>query len=432
MKEVSLWFQLGINVLDYFIMLYYFSLLSERQKERKILFWITGGLYIATITYANLEIRSTWVNLLVSVMAVVGISMFYEKREELGKLLFYDIVYIAMCILAESFALCIVKLLLNSSDLNIRQNYVCNVVIGKIFLILFCYCFIKNKTKQQGGLERETGLMLCLSTVISTWIVVALADKITTYAGWKVTLYMGAELGCICLNLILHFLMEHFQKMYQQILENKQIQHEMEQREEHLKALEEKEKEIRGIRHDLRNQLLELNVKLDRENTIEKGGGRHEQAKAFVNTLIETLEENRQYTDNPIVNAILKEKINTAKEKGIPVTYEIDISASIQLESGDMGIILGNLMDNAIEAGEKTEAPYIVIQIRQINKSLYIAIQNRMEGKMQGELFTTKKDKKNHGFGLASVRKTVEKYSGHMQIDRKDGIFVVEIMLVML
>ena len=97
-----------------------------------------------------------------------------------------------------------------------------------------------------------------------------------------------------------------------------------------------------------------------------------------------------------------------------------------------MGVILGNLMDNAIEAGEKTEAPYIVIQIRQINKSLYIAIQNRMEGKMQGELFTTKKDKKNHGFGLASVRKTVEKYSGHMQIDRKDGIFVVEIMLVML
>ena len=432
MKEVSVWFQLGINVLDYCIMLYYFSLISERRKEKKLLFWITGGLYIAAITYANLEIGNTWVNLLVSVVAVLGISMFYEKREEPGKLLIYDIVYIAMSILAESFALCIVKLLLNSSDLNIRQNYVCNIVTGKIFLILFCCCLIKSRTKRQGGLERKTGLMLCLSTVISTWIVVALADKITTYAGWKLTLYMGAELGCICLNLILYFLMEHFQKMYRQILENKQIQHEMEQREEHLKALEEKEKEIRGIRHDLRNQLLELNVKLDRENAMDKGGGQRGQAKAFVGTLIETLEENRQYTDNPAVNAILKEKINTAKEKGIPVTYEIDMSATFQLERGDMGIILGNLMDNAIEAGEKAEAPYISIQIRQINKSLYIAIQNRMEGKMQGELFTTKKDKKNHGFGLASVRRTVEKYSGHMQIDRKDGTFVVEIMLVML
>ena len=79
MKEVSVWFQLGINVLDYCIMLYYFSLISERRKEKKLLFWITGGLYIAAITYANLEIGNTWVNLLVSVVAVLGISMFYER-----------------------------------------------------------------------------------------------------------------------------------------------------------------------------------------------------------------------------------------------------------------------------------------------------------------------------------------------------------------
>ena len=159
-------------------------------------------------------------------------------------------------------------------------------------------------------------------------------------------------------------------------------------------------------------------------------GSSHEQAKEFVNNLIETLEEKDKYTGNFIINSILKEKIKCAREKGISVTYEIQIADTFQLERGDMGIILGNLLDNAIEASEQVEDPCIFIQMRQRNKSLYLFIENSTRESEEKEFVTTKADKKNHGFGLVSVQKTVEKYNGNIQLYRKEGRFIAELALM--
>lgn len=430
MQQVSGIFQLTTNVLDYFIVLYYFSLLSEKRHGRKIVFYLVGLVYIAAITYANQVIGNPWINLLVSIVSVVGISTFYEKKKEIGNLIIYDAIYIAINVAVEIFALCIVKIFLNSADLRLKETYICVIIVGRILVICFCYQVAKNKTRRQGVLAKEIEILLCVSTIISIWIAVSLADKMTTYEGWHVSMYMGAAIGCIYLELILYFLLEKFQKMYYQLLENQQMEYESEKKEEYLNILEEKEKEIRSIRHDLKNQLLELNVRLDSNNMKNMEGSSHEQAKEFVNNLIETLEEKDKYTGNFIINSILKEKIKCAREKGISVTYEIQIADTFQLERGDMGIILGNLLDNAIEASEQVEDPCIFIQMRQRNKSLYLFIENSTRESEEKEFVTTKADKKNHGFGLVSVQKTVEKYNGNIQLYRKEGRFIAELALM--
>ena len=225
MQQVSGIFQLTTNVLDYFIVLYYFSLLSEKRHGRKIVFYLVGLVYIAAITYANQVIGNPWINLLVSIVSVVGISTFYEKKKEIGNLIIYDAIYIAINVAVEIFALCIVKIFLNSADLRLKETYICVIIVGRILVICFCYQVAKNKTRRQGVLAKEIEILLCVSTIISIWIAVSLADKMTTYEGWHVSMYMGAAIGCIYLELILYFLLEKFQKMYYQLLENQQMEY---------------------------------------------------------------------------------------------------------------------------------------------------------------------------------------------------------------
>lgn len=430
MQQVSFIFQLGVNIFDYFIMLYYFNLLSEKRHKRKTMFWAVGLVYIGLITYVNQVVGSSWVNLLVSVAAVVIISMFYKKEKKIGSLLIYDAIYTAMNIVAETFAICIIKILLSSTNLDLRENYICATLITKIVLLFFCYHVGRKRSRRRGILAKETEVLLFVSTVISVLISISLVDKMELYKGWHTFLYLGTALGCMYLELILYFLLGRFEKMYQQILENQKMKYELEKKEEYLKVLEEKEKEIRSIRHNLKNQLLELNIRLDAQNITREEHENQLQAKEFVDNLIETLEKEYQYTNNFRINSILKEKLNYAKEKGIAVACEIQISDTFQLERGDMGVILGNLLDNAIEASEQVENPYISIKMRQRNQGLYLEIQNNARKSRKGAFGTTKKDKENHGFGLISVKKTVEKYNGYIEVNRRKEKFIVGLVLM--
>lgn len=429
MEQVSVWFQFGSNLLDYFIMLYYFELVGKRRNTNKILFFLASLLYVVAITVVNCEGNSSWLNLCTFILGVSCISVFYSQDIKFGNMLIYDAMYVAMCVAVEIIALYVIQLLLKSTNLEIAINYICTMVIEKIVLLFAVYILLRNKKNKQRILQKETLLLLCVCTIMSAWIVVALADKLDTYRGWHESLYMGATLGCVCMELFLYFLIDRFQTMYKKILENQQIRYELEKQEEYLKVVEEKEQEIRVIRHDLKNQLLELKAQLKEKELEQNDTYSHEQAAQFVKSMIQALENEKVYTANRAVNIVLKEKIREAKQRGISVTHEIHISDKFCLDMGDMGVILGNLLDNAIEASEKVEKPFIDINIRQRRENIFICIKNRMCADGNKDLSTTKKDKVNHGFGLKSVRKLTQKYNGFLQIYEEEDVFVVELIL---
>lgn len=429
MEQVSVWFQFGSNLLDYFIMVYYFELLGKRKKENNILFFLVSLLYVVAITVVNCEGESSWMNLCTSITGIVSISFFYKQDIKIGNLIIYDAIYITLWAVVEIVALYVIRLVLHSTDMDSGINYVCTMVVEKIIVLFFLYKVVRKKKNKHRLLQKETELLLGVSTIFSVWIVVALADKLDTYKGWHESLYMGATLACVCMELFLCFLLDRFQNMYQKILENQQIRYELEKQEEYLKVVEKKEKEIRGIRHDLKNQLIELKGQLKEQELEGNAPYSHEEATQFVKSMIQELEKEKVYTANRAVNIILKEKIREAEQKGILVTHEIHISDKFCLDMGDMGIILGNLLDNAIEAGVKVEDPFIDINIRQRRENIFISIKNRMCANENKNLSTTKKDKVNHGFGVKSVRKLAQKYNGILQHYEEEDIFVVELVL---
>ena len=137
---------------------------------------------------------------------------------------------------------------------------------------------------------------------------------------------------------------------------------------------------------------------------------------------------------NLAVDALINYKNMTAREKGVTMHLESQIPVEMPYESTDLSIILGNLLDNAIEATEKLEVEKdIFVNLLYQKEKLLIKIRNPYAGDLKkdraGNYISEKKDCENHGIGLKSVRKVVEKYEGVMEIHTEDQTFEVYVIL---
>lgn len=145
---------------------------------------------------------------------------------------------------------------------------------------------------------------------------------------------------------------------------------------------------------------------------------------------------------NMAIDAVVGIKKSYALSKGIRFDAGVHIPKDMKCDSMDMVIILGNLLDNAIEACEKTEDnKEIKLVINYSLRNLFITIENTYNGRLDntkktGDRLelpkTTKSDFIHHGIGLQNVKNVVKKYNGEMSWTAKDNVFKVEILMYQL
>ena len=138
-------------------------------------------------------------------------------------------------------------------------------------------------------------------------------------------------------------------------------------------------------------------------------------------------------TGNLIIDSIINSKLQDALEIGIEVEASVILPATIEINSDDMVVILGNLLDNAIEACQRmTSSKYIKLFIKYEEGCLIICIKNTFDQiiNKNGENFITRKEDSGlHGVGIKSVKSTIEKYSGLMEIASQGSEFEVNIII---
>ena len=139
-------------------------------------------------------------------------------------------------------------------------------------------------------------------------------------------------------------------------------------------------------------------------------------------------------TGNIMIDAVLNSKISLARAKGIQVEAKAIVPANLPVSAVDLSTILGNLMDNAMEAClkiEDEEKRFLRVYIDVLKGQLYIYVMNSMqeEPKRFGKIYLTTKDSRNHGFGLMRIDKVVEKYHGYLDRQNEEGVFATEVML---
>ena len=183
---------------------------------------------------------------------------------------------------------------------------------------------------------------------------------------------------------------------------------------------------MRGWRHDYHNHMQTLKAYL--------GMNQIEQIHEYLAHLEEDLDsiDIAIRTGNTSVNAILSSKISIAQKRNINVNYKASVPSELKISDVHLCAIIGNLLDNAIEACEKVpfEKRFIRVYIGIFQQQLYISVTNSTEAtrrKKLTELITSKKGE--HGLGLRRVDKLVEQYQGYVNRKNEPGVFATEIML---
>ncbi|MBR5127591.1 MAG: sensor histidine kinase [Roseburia sp.] len=162
-----------------------------------------------------------------------------------------------------------------------------------------------------------------------------------------------------------------------------------------------------------------------------------EEIDAYLKEMEDSIEiyESIVKTGNEVLDTILTEKSLYCKERGITVSCVADGSQMGFINTIDLYAILGNALDNAIEAVEKfyhQEERQIDVMIYRQQQFLVINIVNPMMDKLvfDEELpRTTKKDRFHHGFGLKSIQYMVRKYDGNLNVSEEDGCFSLKILI---
>lgn len=203
--------------------------------------------------------------------------------------------------------------------------------------------------------------------------------------------------------------------------ENMQLKESIKSIQTSKEAYLEDEKKIKALKHDLKNQFVVLNEYLKTGNTARG---------------MEIIEESIREIDQtgfsfssgfPAIDAIITGKFSIANRNGIDSTVSFSLSGIDEQMEYHIAIILGNLLDNAIENISK-DKPSIRMTLSQKNDCISIMVQNTTDN-TDSSLQTRKKDLNEHGLGIHSVNMIVQMYSGSASYLLDEGKFTAFIRL---
>ena len=232
--------------------------------------------------------------------------------------------------------------------------------------------------------------------------------------------FVVAAIGLLYLNILIVFYAERTH-------ESLQRQHQLELAEEHYRMqeqyyaqLREDQNETRAMFHDINKYLRAMRALASEANT-EEASQVFAEAQDLVQSLVSVVD-----VGNTVISVILNDYKAQAEEQNIRFDYDVSVPTNLGITAVDAYVIMGNTLDNAIEAccSLSEEQRYIHVQLRAFHDILYYQIENPYAPE-----YLKKAKKKGHGYGLQNVRRCVEKHKGDLTITDEGGKFVLALRI---
>lgn len=368
---------------------------------------------VTSITYLAFNILV--LTMLSNILSIFAITFLYKSRlstKALSTLLIYAP---ALCVEILVF----VFLLALDFDGDMA-NLV--LVMGSLILLLVVMMIERVKATSLGReIKSKNWIALMFVPVASVFISLVLGMPLSSF-NWVVV----ALLFLLTINFIAFYLYDALGKYYVEENERQLLIQQNEAYSRQFELIQQSQQSIRMIRHDMKNHMMTLNSLMaigDRQELFEY--------MKKINANIET-ETAHVDTGNHYVDSILNYKIEEAIRAGAQVKVEIHIPDKLNIQAFDLNVIIGNLMDNAIEGSREVEDKKITFEMVLDRSMLFIKVQNHYDGQLnrrKGEFLSTKGNEKLRGIGLRSVQSAVSNYDGTMDVETKDGLFEVTILL---
>lgn len=240
----------------------------------------------------------------------------------------------------------------------------------------------------------------------------------------KTALIIGAILLFTALCILAFFLIR---RILYNMIDRRIERFQSELIEKQVREIQNMYRQVRGWRHDYRNHIQNMKIQLAEKNYGKLDSYLSELAEdlAAVDTVIKT--------GNVMADAILNSKLRSAENLNVSLCVKANIPEKLAMSDVELCAVMGNLLDNAIEAcaALSEEERFMRIYIGQFKKQFYISVQNSAGKikKQNGKYLSTKDGE--HGYGLFRIDRIAKKYSGYVNRQNEDGIFATEIMLPM-
>lgn len=199
--------------------------------------------------------------------------------------------------------------------------------------------------------------------------------------------------------------------------------------EAQVEMMQESLAEMKTVRHDMKNKLLAFAKNTNNGSFVENSIRERE-----ISDMLELCCKDVLFkrSENAVIDSIIEYKLRQVQTLNIRFDADILVPEELECMVSDLGVVIGNLLDNAIEAVKQVEHRWISLKMDYNKGRLMIHMSNSFIGSISyqdGNILSSKKDTKNHGIGLTSVKNVVKKYDGEMEISHKDGLFEVMILM---
>jgi sensor histidine kinase YesM len=296
-----------------------------------------------------------------------------------------------------------------------------------VFLIFICELFTEWIVDVKREVQDVRNIFLGLVPLSS---IVMLCILIYTGSSTETGLVISS-IGLILVNFFTFYLYNMLADFLIHQYENEILRQEIQGYANQLDIVLQGEEKVKGLRHDMKHHMNELKILAAK--------GENKAIENYIDDMREFIRNPNEIVSsgNLEIDSVMNYMLCKAKDELHTVNVNVRLPKSV-IHSFDINVILGNLLENSIEAARQTEEKRLDVNVELQQGFLRIQIENSYNGKTVFDkekgykrLLTTKKGKGLHGIGLENVRKMVEKYDGIMEISAEGNRFCVILILYM-
>ena len=407
-------------ILDIVIIFIYFNGILDRRENIGKLFFV----YFCAAVVLNVLRTSLFLpfaaNIAVTVFLCLLIALLCFEGTFVKKLFFVTVNAIAIMISEILTALFLSTIFKIEYDDGFTMRYL-GIAFSTALLFVFNTFTVYIAKKKYRSLPAKYNVLMILCPLFSIYLLMLLDSYIAQSSNHHYFMSFIAVLVLGYINVMIFDFFDYYEKG----LQAQTLDIILKSNEENYRILEENEKELYILRHDILKHMTEI-----KEMLI---AGNHEAAEKYVEDINNIVLKHTSIsrTGNLVLDTILNIENKKAIALGIKYDVKLNISGNINVSSVDLSRILYNAIDNAIEACEKTKEKYILISITSYEKILKIVIENTslyVEVK-DNKIKTTKSDYIRHGYGLKSIKGALKNNDGLLSLSYKNGIFVCRIIM---
>jgi sensor histidine kinase YesM len=302
------------------------------------------------------------------------------------------------------------------------NNRVLFIVVAKLvqFFLIFLVIRLSNRKKSRGSLIEAVPLLMCqVFSVFVCYLMYLAVHNSATQITWS---FIIGAIGILYINITIFIYVERIKEVGEIKRQNELADLQYKLKVDYFNQIKEDQANTRALWHDIKKYLNTMNELICR-NEFDHARECITQVEGLFGGLGNVVD-----VGNTVISAVLNASIQRARRMNISTDLDIRVRPDLNISAADLSVIIGNTVDNAVEACALLEEGDKEISIQLIQKGalLYYEIKNPYK-KRDDETELEDNGRKLHGYGLKNVKRCIDKYNGTMSIYSCETHFVVSI-----